>query len=101
SLPTWVTSRTPDNDIFLNHPRYLFLSGKHYLPTTQLIAGRTGYGSNNNFTVIRYSEILLLHAEAIVSGASSSVVSADQAANTIRTRADLSNLGGVDVGGVL
>lgn len=101
TLPTWVTNRTPDNDIFLNHPRYLFLSGKHYLPTTQLIAGRTGYGSNNNFTVIRYSEILLMHAEAIVSGASSSVMSADQAVNTIRTRANLSNLSGVDIDDVL
>src|SRR5690606_4331080 len=101
TLPTWVTNRTPDNDIFLNHPRYLFLSGKHYLPTTQLIAGRTGYGSNNNFTVIHESEIWLMTAEVIVSGAASSVTSADKAVDTIRTGANVSTLSGGDIDDVL
>lgn len=100
-LPEWVTNRTASNDVFLNHPRYLYLSGKHYLPSNQLTEGRTGYGSNNNFTVIRYAEILLMHAEAIVSGASSSVMSADEAVNAVRSRANLPSLSGVTLDDVL
>lgn len=101
TLPDWVTSRTASNDVFLNHPRYQYLSGKHYLPSTQLIDGRTGYGSNNNFTVIRYAEILLMHAEALVSGATSSVMTADEAVNAVRSRANLPSLSGVTLDDVL
>src|SRR5690606_34642001 len=88
-LPDWVSNRTPDNDVFHDHPRYRFLSGKHYLPTVQLTPGRTVYGTNNNFSVIRYSEVLLMHAEALVSGATSTVMSADEAVNEVRSRANL------------
>lgn len=101
NLPDWVTNRTRDNDVFHNHPRYLFLSGKHYLPTVQLTEGRVAYGTNNNFTVIRYSEILLMHAEALVSGASSAAMSADEAVNAVRNRAGLGNLSGVTIDQVL
>lgn len=101
NLPEWVTTRTPDNDVFHNHPRYLFLSGKHYLPTVQLTEGRTDYGTNNNFTAIRYSEILLMHAEALVSGATSQVMTADEAVNTVRRRAGVGTLSGVTLDQVL
>src|SRR5690606_3957147 len=79
NLPGWVSNETPDGDVFLDHPRYQFLSGKHYLPSTQLTPGRVTYGENKNFTCIRYAEILLMHAEALVNGAGSSVMSADDA----------------------
>lgn len=101
NLPDWVTNRTASNDVFLNHPRYLYLSGKHYLPSNQLTEGRTEYGSNNNFTVIRYAEILLMHAEALVSGASSSVMGADEAVNAVRDRAGLPSISGVTLDDVL
>ncbi len=92
---------TPDGDIFDSHPRYKFLSGKFYLPTNQLTPGRTSYGENNNFKVIRYAEVLLMHAEALVSGASSSVMTADEAVNEVRSRAGMPDLSGVTLDDVL
>ncbi|PRY85765.1 RagB/SusD family nutrient uptake outer membrane protein [Mongoliibacter ruber] len=100
-LPEWISNTTRDGDRFNNHPRYLFLSGKFYLPSVQLTPGRFGYGTNNNFQVIRYAEILLMHAEALVNGASSGVMSAAEAVNTIRQRAGLSPLSSVDLDVVL
>jgi starch-binding outer membrane protein, SusD/RagB family len=101
TLPEWISNVTPDGDRFNNHPRYNFLSGKHYLPSTQLIPGRFSYGSNKNFIAIRYSEVLLMHAEALVNGASSSVLSADQAVNLVRSRVGLGPLSGVTLDQVL
>jgi hypothetical protein len=105
-LPAYISNVTPDGD-WIGDPdgapeaRALYSSGKHYLPSTQLTPGRTGYGTNNNFRVIRYAHILLMHAEALVSGASSSVMSADQAVNLVRDRADLAPISGVTIDDVL
>jgi starch-binding outer membrane protein, SusD/RagB family len=101
NLPTWVSHITPDGDVFNSHPRYLFLSGKFYLPSTQLTPGRFTYGENKNLPVIRYSEILLMHAEALVSGASSTVLSADAAVNLVRARVGLGAISGVSLDVVL
>jgi starch-binding outer membrane protein, SusD/RagB family len=100
-LPEWISNVTPDGDVFNNHPRYNFLSGKHYLPSTQLTDGRFEYGTNNNFRVIRYSEILLMHAEAIVNGASSAAMSAEEAINGVRERAGLAPIAGATLDTVL
>ena len=106
NLPSFISNTTRDNDIWGTtdgsaNPRAIYSSGKHYLPSNQLIAGRTAYGSNKNLTWIRYSEILLMHAEALVSGASSSVMSADEAVNEVRARAGLGNISGVSIDDVL
>lgn len=101
NLPNWISNVTRDGDVFNNHPRYLFLSGKHYLPSVQLTDGRVVYGTNNNFTCIRYAEVLLMHAEALVNGASSAAMSADQAVNAVRARAGLTPLSGVALDEVL
>lgn len=101
NLPNWVSNTTPDGDVFNNAPRYKFLSGKHYLPTVQLTPGRTGYGTNKNFICIRYAEVLLMHAEALVSGATSSAMTADAAVNAVRSRAGLGALSGVTLDHVL
>lgn len=101
TVPSWVSNVTPDGDIFNNHPRYLMLSGKFYLPSRQLTPGRFNYGENKNFPVIRYSEILLMHAEALVSGANSSVLSAQQAVNLVRSRAGLEPVSSVSLDVVL
>lgn len=101
TLPAWISNVSPDGDTFNDHPRYDFLSGKHYLPSTQLTPGRTTYGENKNFTCIRYSEVLLMHAEALVNGASGSAISADEAVNLVRNRAGLSDLSGVTLDDVL
>lgn len=106
TLPDFISNTTRDGDRWGTtdgsaNPRSIFSSGKHYLPSNQMIPGRTEFGSNKNFVCIRYSEILLMHAEALVSGASSSVMSADEAVNQVRARAGLTNLAGVTIDDVL
>jgi hypothetical protein len=101
TLPDWISNTSRDGDTFNNHPRYDFLSGKYYLPSVQLTPGRTTYGENNNFKCIRYAEVLLMHAEALVSGANSSALSADEAVNEVRLRAGLPALSGVTLDDVL
>ena len=101
TLPPFISNVTPDGDTFNNHPRYNFLSGKHYLPSTQLTPGRIEYGENKNFTCIRYAEILLMHAEALVNGGTNGTMSADEAVNAVRSRAGLSNLSGVTLDDVI
>lgn len=95
TLPDFISNTTPDSDIINDYSRALFASGKHYLPSNQLTAGRTSYGTNKNLTVIRYAEILLMYAEAVTRGANPSVMSADEAVNMVRQRAGLNLLSGV------
>lgn len=95
TLPAWISNTTPSGDVFNDYARALFASGKHYLPSNQLTPGRTDYGTNKNFTVIRYAEILLMYAEALTQGASGTAGTADQAVNLVRERAGLSPLSGV------
>ena len=95
TLPSWISNTTRSGDQFNDHPRYLFMSGKHYLPSDQLTPGRTGYGTNKNFTIIRYSEILLMYAEALTQGATGTAGTADAAVNLVRNRAGLPSVSGV------
>ncbi len=99
-LPAWVSNTTPSGDVFNNYNRAMFASGKHYLPSDQLTPGRTDYGTNKNFICIRYAEILLMHAEALLQGGSGGI-SADAAVNAVRTRAGLSTLSGVTLDQVM
>lgn len=95
TVPAFAKNTTPSGDQINDFNRALFSSGKHYLPSDQLIPGRTDYGSNKNFICIRYAEILLMHAEALTMGANSSVMTADAAVNLVRQRAGMSALSGV------
>jgi starch-binding outer membrane protein, SusD/RagB family len=95
TLPGWVSSTTRSGDKINDYPRALFASGKHYLPSNQLTAGRTDYGTNKNLIVIRYAEVLLMHAEALTRGATGSGLTADAAVNLVRARVDLGPLTGV------
>jgi hypothetical protein len=81
--------------------RSIFSSGKHYLPTNQLIPGRTGYGSNKHYIVFRYAETLLVYAEALLQGASQTAITADQAVNLVRARAGLPPVSGVTLDQVI
>ncbi len=94
-LPNWITNTTRSGDKFNDYARAMFASGKHYLPSDQLTEGRTAYGTNKNFTCIRYAEILLMYAEALTQGASGNAGTADAAVNLVRARAGLSPLSGV------
>ncbi|MFW6259362.1 MAG: RagB/SusD family nutrient uptake outer membrane protein [Tangfeifania sp.] len=100
-LPDWISNETPSGDVVNDYPRAMFASGKHYLPSDQLIPGRNDYGSNNNFRVIRYAEILLMYAEALKQGASGSGLTADQAVNRVRERAGLDPLSDVTLDQVM
>ena len=73
----------------------MYASGKQYLPSKQLTDGRNDYGAGKNYIIIRYSEILLMYAEAITQGASGGAMTADQAVNLVRARAGLTPLSGV------
>ncbi|RYG21757.1 MAG: RagB/SusD family nutrient uptake outer membrane protein [Chitinophagaceae bacterium] len=95
TLPAWVTNTTIEGDIFLNSARAYFYSGKHYLPSVELIPGRTGYGSNKNMVITRYAEILLMYAEAVTRGGTPTAGTADAAINLVRERAGLGLLTGV------
>jgi starch-binding outer membrane protein, SusD/RagB family len=102
SIPEWITNTNREGDIFNNNARINFLSGKFVQPSTELIPGRTGFGSNKNLIVIRYSEMLLMYAEALTRGASGSTsLTADQAVNLVRARAGLTNLSNVSTQDVL
>jgi len=96
-LPDWISNVTPSGDQIDDYQRAMFASGKHYLPSDQLIPGRTKYGSNKNFTVIRYAEILLMYAEALTNGATGTAMTADAAVNLVRDRAGLAPLSNVTV----
>jgi len=95
TLPSWISNTTRSGDRINDYARAMFASGKHYLPSDQLTPGRTAYGTNKNFTCIRYAEILLMYAEALTSGATGSAGTADAAVNLVRARAGLPALTGV------
>ncbi len=101
TLPAWISNTTRDGDRINDYARALFASGKHYLPSNQLIPGRTAYGSNKNYMVIRYAEILLMYAEALTQGASGGSLTATQAVNLVRERAGMSALSSVSLDDVI
>lgn len=101
TLPAWISNTTPDGDIINDYARAMFASGKHYLPSNQITDGRTSYGSGKNMIVIRYAEVLLMYAEALVNGASGNGMTADAAVNLVRNRAGLGSLSGVTINQVM
>lgn len=101
TLPAFVSPTTRDGDTNTSDVRSIFSSGKHYLPTNQLISGRTEYGSNKNYIVFRYAETLLIYAEALLQGASGSAMTTDQAVNLVRARANMAPLSGVTLDQVI
>jgi len=96
SLPAFVNNTTRDGDVINDFARAIFSSGKHYLPSVQITTGRNDYAGGKNNIVIRYPEILLMYAEALTRGASGSGMTADQAVNMVRDRANMGPLTGVD-----
>lgn len=101
NLPDWISNETPSGDVINDYARAMFASGKHYLPSEQITPGRTAWANDKNMQVIRYAEILLMHAEAVARGASSNAISADEAVNLVRTRAGLSPLSNVTIDQIL
>jgi hypothetical protein len=72
-------------------------NGKVYIPSSLNRWVYNGYGFDHNIRVIRYSDILLMYAEALVQGAAVPLtcgLSADDALNMVRTRAGLTTISG-------
>ncbi len=101
SLPSWISSTTRSGDKFNDYARAMFASGKHYLPSNQLTPGRQDYGTNKNYTLIRYAEILLMYAEAVVQGGPQTAGTAENAVNLVRERVDLPALSSVTLDQIL
>ncbi|MDX1601745.1 MAG: RagB/SusD family nutrient uptake outer membrane protein [Salinimicrobium sediminis] len=101
TVPGFVSNVTPSGDVINNYVRADFASGKHYLPSIQLTEGRNSYGGGKNFIIIRYAEILLMYAEALTRGASGTAMTATEAVNLVRERADMPALSGVTTQDVL
>lgn len=72
-------------------------NGKWYLPIDQVIDGRNQYGGDNNVRLIRYAEVLLMNAEALVRQGKSG----DTPFNLVRTRAQMPAITGVTVDQIL
>ena len=100
-VPDNFDNTTPSGDIINDYARAFFASGKHYLPSIQLTDMRNDYGAGKNMIVIRYAEILLMYAEALTRGASGVGLTADDAVNLVRDRADLDPISGVTTQDVL
>jgi hypothetical protein len=80
---------TPSGDkIYGNSDGLKYFNGKAYLPSSQMNPGRTDYGSNNNVRVLRYSDALLLNAEAKVRKGQNG----DTQLNLVRNRAKLASI---------
>lgn len=96
TLPAWISNKNREGDIFNNNARLKFASGKHIQPSSELIEGRLEFGSNKNFIVIRYAEMLLMYSEALTRGATSNLsLSAADAVNLVRNRAGMGSLSNV------
>ena len=83
---------TPSGDVCTKNPNEGHnYNGKGYLPYDQMTAGTTSWGRNNNVRILRYSEVLLINAEAKVRNGKSG----DASFNEVRTRAPMPPLTGV------
>lgn len=91
---------TPSGDIIrpLQNPTQTDCwNGKAYTPSSQLTAGRTDYGANNNVRILRYADVLLMNAEAKIRLGENG----DTPFNLVRTRANMPTLTNVTVDDVL
>ena len=95
NLPSFVSNTTRDGDVINDYARAYFASGKHYLPSIQVPEDKNNYDAGKNNIVIRYAEVLLMYAEALTRGANGNSISADDAVNLVRQRAQLAPLSGV------
>lgn len=83
---------TPEGDSIKNSCTNPVYNGKVYTPSSQNKWNYNGYGFDYNVRILRYSEVLLIFAEAMANGASitpTSGYTAFQALNEVRHRAQL------------
>jgi len=91
-------TKTPEGDSIISKCTNPVYNGKVYVPSSYNQWNYNGYGFDYNVRILRYSDILLMFAEAKVSGATlgnSCGLTADAAINLVRYRAGLTDLAGV------
>ena len=88
---------TPEGDEIKASCTNPVYNGKCYTPSIYNNWSNNGYGYDYNVRVLRYAEVLLMYAEALLNGApvGESGLTADQAVNLVRNRAQLQPLSGV------
>jgi hypothetical protein len=97
NLPNWISNVTRSGDVLNDFNRAMFSAGKYIMPSVQNFPGRNSISYGKNFICIRYAEILLMHAEALVQGGTGSSISALEAVNLVRQRANMPNLNSVNL----
>ena len=82
---------TPEGDEILSTCANPYYNGKVYTPSAYNDWSYNGYGFDHNVRVIRYSDILLIYAEALANGAPQGTcgLSAADALGKVRARAGL------------
>jgi hypothetical protein len=91
---------TPEGDSIKNSCSNPVYNGKVYTPSSYNNWNFNGYGFDHNIRIIRYSDLLLMHAEALVNGAAvplNSGVNANMAVNMVRIRGGLDELTEVSI----
>lgn len=88
---------TPEGDEILSTCTNPVYNGKCYTPSYYNNWSYNGYGFDHNVRILRYSDVLLMYAEALLNGAvpGKSGLSAADAVNIVRDRAQLQRLSGV------
>ena len=88
---------TPEGDEIKASCTNPVYNGKCYTPSIYNNWSNNGYGYDHNVRVLRYAEVLLMYAEALLNGApvGDSGFTADHAVNLVRNRAQLQPLSGV------
>jgi hypothetical protein len=93
-------TKTPEGDSIKTGCSNPVYNGKVYTPSTYNQWNFNGYGFDHNVRIIRYADILLMYAEALVSGASvplNSGLDASAALAQVRSRAGLNNMVGISL----
>lgn len=72
-------------------------NGKWYVPISQVLPGRNQYGGDNNVRIIRYAEVLLMNAEALVRQGKNG----DTPFNEVRKRANMPSVSGVTLDNII
>ena len=88
---------TPEGDEIKESCTNPVYNGKCYTPSIYNNWSNNGYGYDYNVRILRYSDVLLMYAEALVNGApvGTSGLTADDAVNLVRHRAQLPLLSAV------
>lgn len=90
-------SVTPEGDLISPACTNPIYNGKCYTPSAYNNWSHNGYGFDHNVRILRYSDVLLMYAEALLNGAAqgTSGLDAADAVNLVRDRAKLQPLDAV------